>query len=377
MNPVVPKTLPSPTIEYPSHCAGRAGWREFSTARTGACAMKKVLSLMVGAAFAQAASAQGNVTIFGSLDMGVRAIKNSGSSAFTSVGDQGNLANRLGFKGEEDLGDGLKATFHLETGILPDTGESIGQSFGIGFWNRQATVGLKGSWGEIRLGRDWTASYASMWVYDPSYGFGVTDTTHVSHNTGQPTYFWTNNAISYFLPGGLGGFYGQVMVAPGEGSTNGKYAGARVGYTSGPFDVSVGAGAQDVVGGKFKVFNVGASYDFGVAKVSGLYNQEKVIDAKETRLVVGVTVPMGTNYAFASFARSSVADYPGFSGATQIGVGYVHALSKRTAVYGSVAVLDNRATGQLSTTNIGSFGATPPTPGGQSRGAELGLRLMF
>jgi predicted porin len=102
--------------------------------------MKRVLPVLAGAAFAQAASAPSNVAIFGTVDLGIRVINNSGSGTFKSVGNQGNLANRLGFKGEEDLGGGLKASFHIETGILPDTGESLGQSFGIGFWNRQATV---------------------------------------------------------------------------------------------------------------------------------------------------------------------------------------------------------------------------------------------
>lgn len=336
----------------------------------------KIVPLTVLAALSQMAQAQSNVTIFGTLDMGARLISNSGASTFKSVGDQGNLANRLGFKGEEDLGDGLKATFHLEMGILPDTGQSLGQTFGIGFFNREATVGLKGSFGQIKLGRDWTASYNSMWVYDPSYGFGVTDTTHVSHNLGQPTYFWTNNAVSYTLPA-LGGFYGQVMAAPGEGSVNGRYVGGRFGYTSGPFDVSVAAGSQNVAGGKFKVANVGASYDFDVVKIMALYNRETVVDAKETRIVLGATVPFGANYAFASYARSSVSNYPGASGASQLGAGYVYALSKRTALYGNVAFLDNRDTGQLSTTNIGSFGAQAPTPGGNSRGVEAGLRHIF
>ena len=333
--------------------------------------------LAIGSAVAQGALAESNVTIFGSLDVNARVISNSGSKTFKSVGDQGNLANRLGFKGEEDLGGGLKATFHLETGILTDSGQSLGQTFGIGFWNRQSTVGLKGSFGEIKLGRDWTASYNSMWIYDPIYNFGVADSTHVSHNLGQPTYFWTNNAISYTLPGNLGGFYGQVMFAPGEGTASGRYAGGRLGYTTGALDGSVSVGSQDVVGGKFTVFNVGGSYDLGVAKLTALYNREKVMDAKETRIVVGATVPLAGNYAFVSYSRSSVSNYPGASGASQVGAGYVYNLSKRTALYGSVAFLDNKDSGQLSTASLGSFGGTAPTPGGNSRGAEVGLRLSF
>lgn len=341
------------------------------------CMRTKFIPLTILAALSQMAQAQSNVTLFGTLDMGVRIIKNSGQGAFNSIGDQGNMANRIGFKGEEDLGDGMKATFHLEAGILPDTGESLGQAFGIGFWNRQSTVGLKGKFGEVKVGRDWTASYNNMWIYDPSYNFGVTDTTHVSHNLGQPTYFWTNNAVSYSLPANLGGFYGQIMHAPGEGTASGRYTGARFGYGSGPFDVSASAGSQDVAGGRFKVANVGTSYDFGVVKMMALYNRETVINAKETRVVLGATVPLGAHYAFLSYAHSAVSNYPGASGATQLGAGYVHALSKRTALYGSVAMLDNRDTGQLSTTNFGSFGAQAPTAGGNSRGMEVGLRHHF
>ncbi|MEJ5896830.1 porin [Aquabacterium sp. G14] len=337
----------------------------------------RIGALVIGAFAAQGAMAQSNVSIFGTLDLSVRTIKNEGASMFTSVGAQGNMANRIGFKGEEDLGGNMKATFHLEAGILPDTGESMGQAYGIGFWNRQSTVGLKGNFGEVKLGRDWTASYLSMSIYDPSFGFGVADTLHVSRNTLQPTYFWANNAISYTLPSNLGGVYGQLMYAPGESTVNGKYTGGRFGYGAGPYDVSVSFGSQDVLGGSFKVFSIGGAYDMGVVKLTALYNREKVVDAKETRVVLGVTVPIGSNYAFVSFAKSSVSDFPGAHGASQIGGGYVHTLSKRTAVYANAAWLTNKGDGQLSTTNFGSFGSTAPVPGGKSQGFEIGVRHNF
>src|SRR4051794_28128398 len=114
--------------------------------------MKKIATLAVFAAVSASASAQSNVTLFGVLDVNARYVKND-DLKLKSLAGNGLNTSRLGVRGTEDLGDGLKAGFWLETGLNVDTGT---QSDSTRFWNRRATVSLLGNFGEVRLGRDFT-----------------------------------------------------------------------------------------------------------------------------------------------------------------------------------------------------------------------------
>lgn len=135
----------------------------------------KVMGAAVGAAVASmllagSAAAQSNVTVYGIVDAGVEVINSSaavaGGGGTTSRLSSGNLSgSRLGFRGTEDLGNGLKAVFALESGIAIDTGTNLqgGRTFG-----RQAYVGLQGKWGTLSMGRhnslmiDWMSKYNTM-----------------------------------------------------------------------------------------------------------------------------------------------------------------------------------------------------------------------
>ena len=114
--------------------------------------MKKFATLAVLAAASVGAYAQSNVTLFGVLDVNARYVKN-GDEKLKTLGSGGINTSRLGVRGTEDLGDGLKAGFWLETGLNVDSGT---QSDATRFWNRRATVSLSGNFGEVRLGRDFT-----------------------------------------------------------------------------------------------------------------------------------------------------------------------------------------------------------------------------
>ncbi|MYM37898.1 porin [Pseudoduganella sp. CY13W] len=96
--------------------------------------------------------AQSNVAVYGVLDSGIAYTTNTNAAGagVTKIPTlTGSLPSRLGFRGTEDLGDGLQAIFTLETGLGVDTG-NMGQNRLFG---RQASVGLKGSYGQIALGR--------------------------------------------------------------------------------------------------------------------------------------------------------------------------------------------------------------------------------
>src|SRR5207247_5119067 len=114
------------------------------------------------AALSTAACAQSSVTLFGVVDLGARYVKN-GDASVRSLAANGNNTSRFGIRGFEDLGDGLRAGFWLESGINPDSGSS---SDATRFWNRRSTVSLLGVLGELRLGRDYTPSYLGYEAYD-------------------------------------------------------------------------------------------------------------------------------------------------------------------------------------------------------------------
>lgn len=142
--------------------------------------MKKTLyAAMAAALTVGAAHAQSNVTMYGIIDAAVETYTNADAAGnsvtrMPSLGG-GMFPSRLGFRGTEDLGDGLKAIFQLENGFAPDTGTQ-GQNRLFG---RQAWVGLQGKWGQLTLGRNYNMLNISTYDVDiigPSqYGLGSLD----------------------------------------------------------------------------------------------------------------------------------------------------------------------------------------------------------
>lgn len=333
---------------------------------------KSLLALAVLGAFAGAASAQSSVTLFGIVDMSLRQVKNDGQDARKTMATDGLNSNRLGFRGVEDLGGGLRAAFHLEGAMSPDDGTAGGQT-----WRRRSTASLLGGFGELRLGRDYTPSFWNTTIFDPFGTNGVGSSLNVTHNVGQTTYVRSNNSVGYFLPA-LGGLYGQVMVAPGEGGA-GKYTGGRVGFKAGPVDVAVATGSQDtdVAGNtKFKHTSVAGSYKVGPATIMAQWNDEKSDTPsgdKETRILLGVSVAVGQGNIKAAYVKTDEKDAANRD-ATQIALGYDYNLSPRTALYATYAAISNK-------NNSNSFsiagGAGAPSAGGKSTGFEAGLRHSF
>lgn len=121
-----------------------------------------LLALMGTLAPSGAASAQSSVTIYGLLDQSVAYTTNAnaaGDSVVKMPSLTGSLPSRIGFRGVEDLGGGLQAVFTLEAGVLMDSG-SLGQ--GNRLFGRQASVGLKGAFGTVTIGRQVNMTFMSM-----------------------------------------------------------------------------------------------------------------------------------------------------------------------------------------------------------------------
>jgi predicted porin len=334
---------------------------------------KSLLALAALTAFAGAASAQSSVTLFGIVDLNLRNQDNGSAGSRKTMSQDGNASTRLGFRGVEDLGGGLRAGFWIEGAMNPDVGTSAGQS-----WQRRSTVSLMGNFGEIRLGRDYTASFWNQTVFDVfgTNGVGSAINGYSTLGSGATTQVRANNMVGYFLPA-MGGLYGQVQVAAGEAVAGNKYKGARIGYSAGPLNVAGAYGVTDIgAAPDFKDMNFGISFNAGFATIYGQYGKQDFGAANQKRLYVGAGVPLG-----AATLKASYAKFDGTSSsldADQIAVGVVYDLSKRTAVYAHYSRMDNDGNAATGARFVTSGSGPAFTRGGEtSTGYEFGLRHSF
>jgi predicted porin len=319
-----------------------------------------------------AAVAQSSVTLFGVLDVNMRYTKSSGNT-LKQLGTDGLNSSRLGVRGTEDLGGGLKAGFWLEGALNPDTGTVDSTRF----WGRRASVSLMGDFGEVRLGRGKTSTRLHIDDFDPYSTTGLGDVAKVysTLGSGSDTLNRADNMVQYFLPSNLGGVYGSVEVAAGEGTVGRKALGGRVGYRQGPLNV---AGAYETTTGvgnaKFKQMSVGAAYDFGIARPSVNYSQNEFGSREQKLLTFGLTVPLGQGQILASYTDAK-ADGPALAGvgdAQLFAASYVHNLSKRTALYTTVAQIRNEGLGRFAVS-----GSPAVANGAKSSGFDVGVRHSF
>jgi predicted porin len=237
------------------------------------------------------------------------------------------------------------------------------------------------AFGEIRLGRDYTPTFWNHTVFDPFGTNGVGSQTNLMTQQGQTTVLGgtsttlvrADNTVGYFLPS-LGGLYGQVQLALGEGATGNEYMGGRIGYAAGPINVAVAYGeTKDSIGtADLKAFNAGFSFNMGFMTLMLQGNEYKAGSAKLTNYMAGVAVPLGAMTLKASYAMSNVK--PIDREATQIAVGMVYDVSKRTAIYVHGSIVDNDAGLRFV---AGGGGKTNGVGGFKSTGYEVGVRHSF
>lgn len=354
--------------------------------------MKKSLVALAVLAASGAAMAQSSVTMFGVLDVGIG--HNSGSNqSVTGLTNGGLSTSRLGFRGVEDLGGGLRAGFWLEGGLNPDTGDGKknGATSGGLEFKRRSTVSLIGAnWGEVRLGRDNAASYTNLLTFDP---FGATGSGTLFKGNINGIDDRKNNTLSYFLPSNLGGFYGQVQYILGEkaaGTTDsGDGYGVQGGYANGPLKVGAhylkikkGAMSDNAVAltQDAETYGIGATYDFGIVKPFALWNEEKskavgsLSEVKYQSYLIGLTAPLGNGEVRFSYNDLDLKNSKNDS--KKYAVGYVYNLSKRTALYGTYAHISNDG---VATRKVAAGGLTSPslTAGDSGDAYEFGIRHSF
>ena len=356
---------------------------------------KSLLALAALTAFAGVASAQSSVTLFGIADLSARNVKNGSAGSLKTLSTNGNASSRLGFRGIEDLGGGLRAGFWLEGEFAADVGgglKTVGNGSTADPFNfaRRSTVSLIGNFGELRLGRDYTPTFNTVAAFDPWGYVGVATLANVRSSlgtvaagtgnvtgSGATTAVRASNAISYFLPA-LGGLYGQAQVAAGEGATGNKYVGGRLGYAAGPINTSFSFGKTYKTGtmvDDLKVYNGGASFNAGFATFQGLYEKSEYSTSQQKLLGVNVLVPVGSGTLKASYVKAS--GTLAFK-ATQLGLGYVYDLSKRTALYTQYGNIKNDGGVAQGATFVSSSGGPAGIGRGQtSSGYEFGIRHNF
>jgi len=304
---------------------------------------KSLLALAVLTAVTGAASAQSSVTLYGKVDLGlVLDSGGAGKSIRISSGVTG--GSRIGFKGVEDLGGGMKAAFQLETGYCADSAAGA-PNFCTGsnnFMGRQAHGDLTGAFGAISAGRQYSLGFNNLSTIDP-FGTGFAGQVN---NIVDPSGIRLNNSVTYSTPN-LGGFTASVEAALGEQTGNwqaNRETGAGLTYASGPayvgltfYDVGNAAGN----GAARKNYLLGGTFDFGAVKVHGLVQKSTGPASLDVLDIMGgVTVPVAGGQVLASYIRHNDRTLAN-KDANQIGVGYLYPLSKRTAVYTAFGRIQN------------------------------------
>lgn len=320
----------------------------------------RLLAATACATAAFGAQAQSSVTIYGLIDIALT----KGSGPRPLALERGNV-NTLGFRGNEDLGGDLSATFNLQTRYRLDTGA---QERAAIFWQGESTVGLASkTWGRVRLGRALTSIQQLEWKFDPwqASGFnGSLSPFHFGNFTfssdgtsdvalGSANFARSPNSIFYNSPT-WGGF--SFMVS-GEVEKSAPAAIKRnrsvsLNYDEGPVALMYGH-EQNTAGAKLDFF--GGAYKFSVIELMGGYAiVEKTTGLKEHSYSLGGvwTLP-STDYVRFGYGRDKELDI------SKLAAGYYHPLSKRTTIYADLWRTKN------------------PAPGASFTGTALGIVHKF
>ena len=368
---------------------------------------RSTLCALAWLGIASGALAQGSVTIYGSVDAAVTRVNLGNSKNITGLYSGVGPGSRLGFRGTEDLGDGLSANFVLESGIAIDTGNYT--QGGIAF-GRQAFVGLAsrtGGW-TLTAGRQYSPMALALLFTDTqgnaywgnllATGNGLYQTPA---STGADAGFQSSGRVSNSLATSWAqsGLTLRGMVSSGDETTRGtgRLMSLSASYESGPFMVTaagvrvrqfskdIGTTASPAWQNEW---TVGGTYDFGVAKLyAGYYvfdpsEKNKTVTAatwtKTTSWWLGTKVPMPVGTLMVQTLQTKFT-YPGASngkGSTYSFV-YDYPLSKRTSLYASVAQLRNNAKGVSVLYGAIPILNQPATAGVDPKAYSLGMRHVF
>lgn len=358
---------------------------------------RKMLAAAILACGSGGAFAQGSVTIYGIADAAY--VRESGGVAGTAnkITSGAATASRIGFRGNEDLGNGVSALFTLETGFRLDTGEldSSGTIF-----NRQAFVGLKSKAGTLTIGRQYTPWHQALTQVGDPFSTGYAGgSKNLFPDFGSNVR--TSNTVIYSAPAAMG-FTADLAYSAGEqsgDSSAGRQMGAAVGYSKGPLnvrlaynhknsDLAPAPGVPAVNRSIGRNALLAANYDFKVVKAYFAYSKDEGFNSAPlgntgtpfggvratpstdgNEVLLGLSAPVGAGTLLASVMRKD--DRTSFNqDARSWGVGYLHPLSKRTNFYTAYGSIDNK-------NGAGYTVANNTEPGTGDRAFNLGVRHAF
>jgi predicted porin len=378
---------------------------------------KKLIAIAVAGLASGAALAQTNVTMYGVADVGYvysqgNAGIGGGKNKFSGLAGGGVTAgNRLGFKGEEALGNGLKAVFTLEYGLEMDINAGVGTS---GLNARQQFVGLSSNFGTVSLGRQYAPGFnatanndaleatdmgiqSSLSVYA---GNSITPNSPARYNN---SIAYTSNNLSGFTVSAIYGFGESNLGGLSNASTsdNGRF-GLGVNYANGPINLdALYQSRQNVTeafptpagtGDDINEWYLGGSWDFKVVKAYASYqaldNKNRgavfgaygnVIADENDIWTVGLTVPVFSNGVVGlSYGKLSVDNRNAPDGDSWgWGAMYTHNLSKRTALYAAYTYFDNDRTGVAVQTQVANGGVGIGALGQSNYTFGTGIRHSF
>jgi predicted porin len=331
---------------------------------------------------ATGAFAQSSVTLYGVADLGWKAqtFKDAGKTTakVAGVADGAMAGQRFGFRGTEDLGGGLRASFVIEQGLsmtsstltnfrtgtsapqidTTATGATTGRS--ATSLNRQSYIGLSGGFGQVRVGYQYTNLYELSSLAGFNAGSEGVNGADTAHTAGNGYVGGTRaNGVTYITPT-MAGFSANLQYGAAAGqntfeSTVGadtqvhaNRTSAMLNYAAGPLSAKValtsykngtasgGAAITDITG---KLTQIGARYDLKVAALTATYNDgENGAAGAAAREVksqqIGVTVPMGALRLVATMGSAKTKSPTATTeDVKQSQIGAVYTLSKRTSVY--------------------------------------------
>jgi len=370
---------------------------------------KKLIALAVAGLLSVPAFAQSNVTLYGSIDYGYTMLGSNvkGVKARNALDSGISRHNRIGIKGTEDLGNGLKAVFVLENGLLGDTQGSNGMFNGT---NRQSYAGLAGEFGTVAWGRQYTPQHLFTSAVDPFAKQGIGGAGNVLFQDRR-----LQNLTAYISPdfSGFNVIVGYTFNGLGQEAIENNRD-ARVWAIAPSFkwnklfvagnyhNVKLNRNNATKLKGEsaIAVYDLYASYDFDIAKVGATIGQRKTKkavagtqkDSKITQFMLGATFKLTPNDSIlASYARAS--ENKVFDGTPRVRIaqwalGYEHALSKRTALYAQFAMQNhNKAfkdnvpfhtTGDVGAPgSVGASSLDGDATGKYRRGFTFGMRHDF
>jgi len=285
---------------------------------------KSLLALAALTAFAGAASAQSSVTLYGRVDLSVA--KNVGSD---TKNIQNGSGSRLGLRGAEDLGGGLSAIFNIEHRFNADTGQDTNARF----WHGRSFVGLKGGFGQVVFGREYTTSFLGTQLWADPWGWDTVAAQNAITGLGGIAKVRNDSSITYNI--GSGGFSFGAQIAEATDSINqyqSKPVNFNVGYAGGPLRASFGYEKTGREGaGDEKMWSAAVSYNLGFIKPGFMYGKGTALSGADHKgMMFTATAPMGAGEFRASYGNLKANDT---TVAKILALGYHYSMSKRTTLY--------------------------------------------